>query len=826
LTVFTYGVKEVPATNEHDFRSPDELKSLFRDQQWLITRLVQDNRSYQGYLSDLIEAWKAADAETRQQIRNEQPPTSFADCVRYALIHTTIVGNLGRPSTLPSIYSDNGDTPLTAEFLTALTTDVPVLEPSQPSLETIATIEKPQKRAEALIQLAEHAAEEEREGIVSSAIANILAIQEEYWEFPSHLWERLQPYLGSAHFSQFARRVFESPNEVARAWFMSILAGKFDSKLMGKALDSAFSIADSSARTITLLHLVFRTRGKRRAKILQETYRSVGEIDHPVSKSRILVELVRKLTGKQRANIIRQAIATIPLMPGSSRGWHAYRLMPYLTRTQRIRLLKKVLSVKDLVGRIEACLTLWRYLPKSTHQQVFNMTLQLRDRCERAKQLARIAPKLRTKAAYQEAIQEIVEAIQEIRNEDRRRQILSTIQIDVQDEAIEQAAKLPVKRLTPDLEALPSYRFAFAQRGPQYIAYALGNLSASMDDALKARSLPLMVDLALEIDLHDYIAEAIERIAPDLDEKHLRIALDGALQIGENSSRVWALSGLAPFLAGEQLKICLREAVSAIGLLKEEDYQSDWSVVDMAARLLRSLKGRTRARLLRKGLAAAQTSDHGFYDERIRFLKFLEAEPRSEFAETIFGDVSTLPSEESQSRTLSSIAPCLPAHRIAPAIEIASMFKDDYEREGALSALIPYHPDPQLALEFAQKLEGPYRKSGALVKLLPRLTGELQTEALQLAMGVTEKIDKAGYRTSRWLDFLPLVEAQIPIRQKVIESMLDYLWAEKDSRRNGILALCAQREYVSEKILPVDVLKAMGEHVMEICMEWKWPSPQ
>jgi hypothetical protein len=246
----------------------------------------------------------------------------------------------------------------------------------------------------------------------------------------------------------------------------------------------------------------------------------------------------------------------------------------------------------------------------------------------------------------------------------------------------------------------------------------------------------------------------------------------------------------------------------------------------MVARLLRSLKGRTRARLLRKGLAAAQTSDHGFYDERIRFLTYVEGDARSELAEAILHDVSMLPNEESRSRTLSSIAPYLPAHLIAAAIEITSAIQDGYELADALSALIPYLPDTQLALDLAHTLDEPYLQSHALVKLIPRLTGESHAEALHFAMQATEAINMPGYRMGRLLDFFPLVEDQIPIRQKAIESMLDYLWAEKDSRRNGILALCAQREYVSEKILPVDVLKAMGEHVMEICMEWKWPSPQ
>jgi hypothetical protein len=104
--VFNDGVKDVQTTNEHDSRSLEQLKSLFQDQQWLITNLSQSNGSYQTYLADLITVWKAADAQTRQQLGDGQPPTALADCFRYALIHTTIAGNLGQPSPIHRNYGD------------------------------------------------------------------------------------------------------------------------------------------------------------------------------------------------------------------------------------------------------------------------------------------------------------------------------------------------------------------------------------------------------------------------------------------------------------------------------------------------------------------------------------------------------------------------------------------------------------------------------------------------------------------------------------------------------------------------------------------------
>jgi hypothetical protein len=363
-------------------------------------------------------------------------------------------------------------------------------------------------------------------------------------------------------------------------------------------------------------------------------------------------------------------MTAIPRVPGFSRGSYADQLIPHLTRGQRAQFLKKVLNTPGVESQIEACLTLWRYLPKEARQQALNLALQVRDRPARAKYLAQIAQKLRTKAAYPELIQHVAKTILEIRNEDHRRTALSDVRSYVQDEAIEQAAKLPAKRLTPGLERLPGYRFAFAQRDPQYIAYALGNLSASMSDEPRIQAQSLMVDLALEIDLHDYVAEAIEGIAPYLDEPHLGEALEGALRIGNGWSRVWALSGLAPYLTGERLTICLSDALAATGLLDEKDDHSDsWYIVDMAARLLPSLKGRVRERVLSKGLAAAQTSAEDFYDSRIRFLAYLDSAAQSELAEAVLRDVARLPDEAAQAHTLSGLAPYLSAHLVALALQ-------------------------------------------------------------------------------------------------------------------------------------------------------------
>ncbi len=578
----------MPITHDHDFRSPEELDALFYDQSWMITCRNQENGSYQKYLTDLTDAWKAADAQTRQQLADGQPPTALAKCIRYALIHTTIVGNLGHPSALRSVYSDDADLPPDPDALKELLTDEDTpADPSPLTLESSAQIENLRKRASALIELLKDAAEEDRDALLLAIVETILAIQDKFMGFPNHLWNGLEDYLTAERVAYYSRLIFASPNEVACAWFIFEWARKFNRKLLAEAIDTTFSFQDAFVRTVTLLPIVERTHGTQRARILQQMYRALPHMDNPQLKSRVLLILVGELKGKKRAVVVQQAILTIPRVPGFSRGWDAARLMRYLTRAQRTRFLTKILSSPDAASRVEACITLWRYLPQKTRQQMVNRTLQVRDLPERAKFLAQIAYHLRSGEGYPEAIQQIVNAINGIRNEDYRRSTILAVQKVVQDDAITQAASLPVKRLTADVETLPGYRFAFAQCDPQWVAYALGKLSAFMNTALKTRALSLMVDLALETEPHDYTAEAIEGIAPYLDEAHLDSALEGALRISDNSSRVWALSGLAPFLTGERLERCLQEALDSSGLLNDPSSQADgWYAADMAARTL------------------------------------------------------------------------------------------------------------------------------------------------------------------------------------------------------------------------------------------------
>jgi aerobic-type carbon monoxide dehydrogenase small subunit (CoxS/CutS family) len=53
-------------------------------------RVPQSGYVYSGYLADLNAAWQRAHNATERQVDANEEPSHLADCVRYALIRTSI----------------------------------------------------------------------------------------------------------------------------------------------------------------------------------------------------------------------------------------------------------------------------------------------------------------------------------------------------------------------------------------------------------------------------------------------------------------------------------------------------------------------------------------------------------------------------------------------------------------------------------------------------------------------------------------------------------------------------------------------------------------
>jgi hypothetical protein len=68
----------------------DRLRRLFADDHWMTARFEAAYAVYDDYLADLTLAWDAAQNATETAVQHEEEPVALLDCIRYALIWTSI----------------------------------------------------------------------------------------------------------------------------------------------------------------------------------------------------------------------------------------------------------------------------------------------------------------------------------------------------------------------------------------------------------------------------------------------------------------------------------------------------------------------------------------------------------------------------------------------------------------------------------------------------------------------------------------------------------------------------------------------------------------
>jgi hypothetical protein len=177
-----------------------ELKTLFDNHEWLHVRVPQSGYTYEGYIADVMTAWKDfADLETQRQIEAKEEPMAFADCLRYALIRTSLnslAGNyvpelvvravetgLWTARRALSVVANVPDAEQKAKLYTSLLQTGKLSETEREmaaknGLLTVAAIQDEESRARALGALAPYLAEETRVQALTQGLAAALAIQD------------------------------------------------------------------------------------------------------------------------------------------------------------------------------------------------------------------------------------------------------------------------------------------------------------------------------------------------------------------------------------------------------------------------------------------------------------------------------------------------------------------------------------------------------------------------------------------------------------------------------------------------------------------------
>jgi hypothetical protein len=232
----------VPPTQE-----ASELKALFASPAWLHARVVQAGYTYDGYIGDLMTAWQRAQTHARQQIATGQPLTTLADCVRYALLRTSLNS-------------------LSSNYVPALVTQgVKIgLWTAHRALSTAAKIPESQARYTLVMAL-----------------------------LP---FEMLTPTERQEGHGVALEAALKIGNEGARARALTGLAAHLSQSLLSQALDAALKIGDEGARASALTGLAAHLSGEAQERTLSQALEAALKIRYEESRARALTGLAAHLS--------------------------------------------------------------------------------------------------------------------------------------------------------------------------------------------------------------------------------------------------------------------------------------------------------------------------------------------------------------------------------------------------------------------------------------------------------------------------------------------------------------------------------------------------
>lgn len=412
----------------------DELKALFEDQGWMHARVARDGYTFSGYLQDLNIAWEHVAHKTAlAQIDAGSEPTALADCVRYALIHTSInslaenhtpesaVRAVERQAPDPEqrgkLHVQFSDEWSRADTLTVIALQLdgeqrdqvlrqalnaalaipsewaqaavlaglaPLLdgERLQQALDAALAISNERRQIRALTRLARQLDSEQRSQVIQRALATTLAISDE--EERAEALTLLAPHLDGEQRSQVVQQALDAALAISDEWeqamALAVLAPQLDSGLLQQALSAALVISDEWSRAVALAVLAPQLDGE----LLQRALDAALALSSEWAQAEALTAIGPLLDGEQRSQIVQQALnAALATSDERSRVTALTALAPHLDGEQRSqavqRALTSALTISDEPSRADALAALAPHLDGELLQQALAAALALSD---------------------------------------------------------------------------------------------------------------------------------------------------------------------------------------------------------------------------------------------------------------------------------------------------------------------------------------------------------------------------------------------------------------------------------------------------------------
>jgi hypothetical protein len=594
-----------------------ELNGLFASPVWLQARAAQSGYLYDGYLADLATAWGRAYAAAGQQTAASEEASGFAECMRYALIRTSI--NSLAASYEPALIfravelgywparrglSVAARVPAAEQRsrLYAALLNLPGLSPAereeaaQRGLAAARAIAAAGYPADALAALAPHLSGEVREQALAQGLAAAQAIGDEWGR--ARALAVLAPQLTGELLAQGLAAAQAIGNEWYRAWALAALAPQLTGELLAQGLAAARAIGNEWYRAWALAALAPQLTGTEREQALSQGLAAAQGIEDAQARARVLTALAPQLSGVAREQALAQGLAAARAIGDErSRASALTALALQLSGVAREQALAEGLAaaqaIEDEAYRAEALAALAPQLSGAAREQALAEGLAaaqaIEDEAYRAEALAAFAPQLTGDLLAQglAAVQTIGAA-------------------GPQPQTWALAAFAP--RLTGDL-LTQQLAVARAIEDGRSRAEALAALAPQLSGAAREQALAEGLAAAMTIEYEWDQAQALDALAPQLTGDLLAQGLAAARAIGDERSRAAALAALALQPTGELLA---RGPVAAQAVEDAEDRTRVLAAAQAVenaedrARLLAALAPQLSGALLAQGLAAAQ----------------------------------------------------------------------------------------------------------------------------------------------------------------------------------------------------------------------------
>lgn len=508
------------AIADDDPTAATDLKQLFANDAWLHVRVPQSNYEYDGYIADLMLAWAMTHNQCLHQIDMNQPPMALIDCVRYALIRTSI--NSLAANYAPALVARSVETGLwSLDRALSIATKVREAERQAWIYNLLLTLER--------LTPAQHTA------IQKLALEATLAID---------------------------------GYEVSRVHALIILVPELNEVYLQKAIDYILTLQDDLALGIALLGF---------DPYLDKAY--LKTLGQKTSDPALRHSIEAKLAWRARQDVDPTTTKTsIELQPEDTRAEAIAEQETLLSQEPLQIQLKNALKIGDDRQQALALVALSTDLKKSKQAQALAASLQavlaIADEGEKAWTLSELGQHL-----DEELLKNCLTALLAVEDESVKAEPLGRLASMLNGSLLEQALNVALSIEDDEYRgwALVGFgqyltkeqirkQFTSAMQLPKERsrATALSNLAMIFDDELLEQGWAT----ALAIKSEKYKARALAGLIPRMNVAMVDRALTVALAMSDESARSELLSGLTPYLTGKAFD---QAWDAALGLTDEVD---------------------------------------------------------------------------------------------------------------------------------------------------------------------------------------------------------------------------------------------------------------